>query len=96
MAKKRSTGKHNWSPDNLAIEWLKDIAGWVLVTGIAFVYWLVMLLFASLVLLSYWKVTFESLLRYSVVLTVISSILYLIYMIRRRVRENRIARYMAE
>ena len=32
------------------MEILKDAVGWVVVTALAFVYWLVMLLFASLVL----------------------------------------------
>ena len=77
-------------------EILKDILGWAIVTAAAFAYWMLMLLFASLVLLSYWKVTFEQLLRYGIVLTVISSAVYLVYMIRRKVRENRIARYMSE
>lgn len=77
-------------------EILKDIVGWVIVTAAAFVYWMLMLLFASLVLLSYWKVSFEQLLRYGIVLTVISSVVYLVYLIRRKVKENRIARYMAD
>lgn len=65
---------------------IKEIVGWVVVTAIAFVYWLVMLLFASLVLISIWNPTFYQLLRYSLVLMAISSLAYLIYVLRRRAR----------
>ena len=43
------------------MEIVKDVAGWVVVTVLAFAYWLVMLLFASLVLISIWNPTFDSL-----------------------------------
>ena len=41
------------------IEIIKDVVGWVVVTVLAFAYWLVMLLFASLVLISIWNPTFD-------------------------------------
>ena len=71
------------------IDIIKDVAGWVIITVLAFAYWLVMLLFASLVLISIWNPTFHMLLRYSIVLTVISSLAYLIYILRRRFHKNR-------
>lgn len=66
------------------IEIIKDVVGWVVVTVLAFAYWLVMLLFASLVLISIWNPTFDSLLNYSIVLTVVSSAAYLIYILYKR------------
>ncbi len=67
---------------------VKDAVGWVVVTALAFVYWLVMLLFASLVLISIWNPTFDSLLEYSVILTVLSSAAYLIYILYKRFHKN--------
>ncbi len=83
-------------PDTPAMAVVKDVLGWIVVTALAFAYWLVMLLFASLVLLSYWNVTFDSLVQYSAVLTIVTSILYLVFLIRRRRKERAIAKYMAE
>ena len=67
---------------------VKDVAGWVVVSVLAFVYWLVMLLFASLVLISIWNPTFKQLLRYSIVLAVICSLAYLIYILYRRFHKD--------
>lgn len=70
------------------MEILKDAVGWVVVTALAFVYWLVMLLFASLVLISIWNPTFDLLLEYSIILTVLSSAAYLIYILYKRFHKN--------
>lgn len=70
------------------MEIAKDVAGWVVVTALAFVYWLVMLLFASLVLISIWNPTFDSLLNYSIILTVISSVAYLVYILYKRFHKD--------
>ena len=67
---------------------VKDVAGWVVVTMLAFVYWLVMLLFASLILISIWNPTFDSLLNYSIILAVISSVAYLVYILYKRFRKD--------
>lgn len=67
---------------------LKEIAGWFVVTVLAFVYWIVMLLFASLVLISIWNPKFETLVNYSLVLTLLSSVAYLIYILRKRFRKE--------
>ena len=56
----------------------------VLVTALAFVYWVVMLLILSLILLNVWRVRFEQILDYSVILTVITSAAYLGRMLYRR------------
>lgn len=64
----------------------KSVAAWVLVTAASFGYWLVVLLIASLVLLNIWHVTFDSILRYSFVLMIITSVVYLGMQIRKWVR----------
>lgn len=64
----------------------KSVAAWVLVTAASFGYWLVVLLIASLVLLNIWHVTFNSILRYSFVLMIITSVVYLGMQIRKWVR----------
>lgn len=55
----------------------KSVVAWVLVTAASFGYWLVVLLIASLVLLNIWHVTFDSILRYSFILMIITSVVYL-------------------
>ena len=55
----------------------KSVAAWVFVTAASFGYWLVVLLIASLVLLNVWHVTFDSILKYSFVLMIITSVVYL-------------------
>ena len=64
----------------------KSVAAWVLVTAASFGYWLVVLLIASLVLLNIWHVTFNSILRYSFVLMIITSVVYLGMQVRKWVR----------
>ena len=61
----------------------KSVAAWVFVTAASFGYWLVVLLIASLVLLN---VTFDSILKYSFVLMIITSVVYLGFQIKKWVR----------
>lgn len=64
----------------------KSVAVWVFVTAASFGYWLVVLLIASLVLLNVWHVTFDSILKYSFVLMIITSVVYLGFQIKKWVR----------
>ena len=64
----------------------KSVAARVFVTAASFGYWLVVLLIASLVLLNIWHVTFDSILKYSFVLMIITSVVYLGMQIRKWVR----------
>ncbi len=97
MEKRRWAGrKKKAAPDNPNVERVKDIIGCVVIAGISFLYWLVMLLFASLVLLNYWHVKFDQLVDYSIVLMVVTTVIYVISLVRRRKKEHRIAKYMAE
>ena len=64
---------------------VKDVIRWVVVTAGAFIYWMVLQLILSLVLLSVWHVTFDQILQYSIILTVITSLLYLGSVVRRHI-----------
>lgn len=66
------------------VDIVKETLGWALVTALAFVYWVAMLLILSLVLLNVWRVKFEQILDYSMVLTIITSAVYLGRMLYRR------------
>lgn len=70
------------------IDVVRDVLMWIVVTGIAFVYWLVMLLIFSLVLLNVWQTSFEAIFHYAVILTVITSILYLARVIFKRYKTS--------
>jgi hypothetical protein len=63
---------------------LKDFFGWVTVTAIAFVWWLAVLLIFSLVLMSIWQTSLEAILSYTVVLTIVTSLIYLVWLVYRR------------
>lgn len=64
----------------------KSVAAWVVVTAASYVYWLVVLLIASLVLLNVWNVKFDTLLRYSFILMIITSVVYIGFQIKKWVR----------
>lgn len=67
-----------------AVDTVRDVLIWIVVTGLAFLYWMAMLLLASLFLLNVWHVTFEEIVGISLVLTAITSAIYLGVLIRRR------------
>jgi len=67
-----------------AIDIGKDILAWLVVTAIAFVYSMAMLLLTSLFLVNVWHVTFEEIVRISIVITVIVSVGYIGVLIYRR------------
>ena len=68
-----------------AVDAVKDLLAWVVVTVLAFIYWMAMLLLASLFLLNVWHVTFEKIVQISLVLTMITSLGYIGVLIYRRV-----------
>lgn len=73
-----------YNKKELVVDVVKDFLGWVVVTAVAFVWWLAILLIFSLILMSIWKTSFEAILRYSVVLMAVTSLVYLIWVIYRR------------
>lgn len=73
-----------YNKKELVVDVVKDFLGWLVVTAVAFVWWLAILLIFSLILMSIWKTSFEAILRYSVVLMAVTSLVYLIWVIYRR------------
>ena len=69
---------HEGSKKEIALDIVKDFLIWIVVTGLAFVWWIAVLMIASLILLNGWMVTFQEILKITTALTVITSILYLI------------------
>lgn len=67
-----------------AVDIVKDILAWLVVTVIAFVYSMAMLLLASLFLVNVWHVTFEEIVNISIVLMAIVSVGYIGVLIYRR------------
>lgn len=67
-----------------AVDIVKDILAWLVVTVIAFVYSMAMLLLASLFLVNVWHVTFEKIVSISIVLMAIVSVGYIGVLIYRR------------
>lgn len=73
----KRTKKRHKNKKELVVDIAKDFLMWLLVTGGSFLYWMVVLLILSLVLLNIWKVSFEALIQYAVILMVITSVAYL-------------------
>lgn len=82
MNKKNKTEGKNGK--EYAVDIVKDILAWLVVTAIAFVYSMAMLLLASLFLVNVWHVTFEEIVNISIVLMVLVSIGYIGVLIYRR------------
>lgn len=76
--------QYNMNKKELVVDVVKDFLGWLVVTAVAFVWWLAILLIFSLILMSIWKTSFEAILRYSVILMAVTSLVYLIWVIYRR------------
>ena len=70
----------------LVVDVIKDFLAWVVVTAVAFVWWLAVLLIFSLILINVWKISFDSLLQYSLVLMSVTSLAYLVWVIYKRFR----------
>ncbi len=65
---------------------LLSLLQWIVVSACGFVYWIVFLLVLSLILLNIWHVTFDWILHASIVLAIITSVIYGIIVIRRRLK----------
>lgn len=66
------------SKKEVVMDIVKDFLIWVVVTALAFIWWMAVLLIASLVLLNVWMITFQEILKISTVLTVVTSIAYVV------------------
>ena len=65
---------------------VKTLLQWMVVSGLSFLYWMAMLLLASLFLMNVWHTSFEAILRYGIILTVITAVVYGIMLIRRKIK----------
>ena len=65
---------------------VKTLLQWSVVSGLSFLYWMAMLLLASLFLMNVWHTSFEAILRYGIILTVITAVVYGIMLIRRKIK----------
>ena len=68
----------------IAVDTAKTALRWVLVSVFLFVYWLAMLLLASIFLLHIWRVTIKQIIIYSCILGGISSAVYAWVLVRRK------------
>ena len=68
----------------IAADTAKTAFRWFLGTVFLFVYWMAMLLLASIFLLNVWKVTLVRLIVYACILTGISSVVYAAVLIHRK------------
>lgn len=67
-------------------ETVKDLLSWLVVTAAAFVWWMAMLLIFSLILVNVWKTSFEAILQYSLVLMSVTSLVYLIRIVYKKIK----------
>lgn len=74
----------NMNRKEIAADVAKTAGKWFLFAILAFVYWLAMLLIFSIVLLNVWKVTFDRILIYALLLCVVSALVYAYVLIHRK------------
>lgn len=74
----------NMNRREIAADVAKTAAKWALFVILAFVYWLVMLLIFSIVLLNVWRVTFVELLLYAAILCGVSALVYAYVLVHRK------------
>ncbi len=67
------------------VETVKDLLSWAVVTAVAFVWWMAMLLIFSLILVNVWKTSFEAILQYSLILMSVTSLVYLIRIVYKKI-----------
>ena len=67
-----------------AFDLVKSLMLWAVVTAGAFLYWMLVLCLFSIFLMNIWKTSLEALLQYGIILTVITSLAYLVILLRRK------------
>ena len=72
------------SKKQIAKDTAKTVFRWFTVTVFLYVYWLAMLLLASIFLLNVWKTTIEEIVIYSVILGTVSSAIYAGVLVHRK------------
>ncbi len=89
MTSEKKTGGEKRGPLGMPprlVSALERIAQWIAVTAGFFAWWMGMLLLVSLMAVNVWHVTFEQILRWSIILTAVSGAGYAVVM---GVRESR-------
>lgn len=81
MSKKWTADKKEAVIDNV-----KEVLLWIVVTALAFLWWMFVLLLISLFMVNVWHVTFVMLLRYGAILTAVTSVVYGGKLVRRRLK----------
>ncbi len=71
-----------------AFDVLLSFLQWLLVTVLSFFYWMAMLLLLSLFLVNVWITSFWALLRYGIILTIVTGLVYGGILLRRKFRER--------
>lgn len=61
-----------------------NIMKWMVVTACGFAYWMAVLLIASIFLMNIWHTSWEDILKYGIVLTMITSVVYAGMLIYRK------------
>lgn len=60
----------------IAEDVVKSLLQWAVVSALSFLYWMAMLLLLSIFLMNIWHTSFDAILQYGIILTVITSIGY--------------------
>ena len=81
MSKEQATDRKE-----AVIDIVKEVLMWTVVTALAFLWWMFVLLLISLFLVNVWHVTFVMLVRYGIVLTAVTSVVYGGKLVRRRLK----------
>lgn len=74
----------NMKPNEIAADVAKTVTQWLIFTVLAFVYWLALLLLASIILLNVWKTDLVHILLTAAILTGISALVYAYVLIHRK------------
>lgn len=78
--------RHNSNFKEIAEDAVKALLAWIAVTVGGFAYWMAMLLLASIMLLNVWDTSIEQILQYGIILTAITSLVYAIILVRRKLK----------
>ena len=70
----------------IAEDVVKGVLQWAVVSALSFLYWMGVLLLASIFLMNIWITSFEKILRYGIVLTVITALVYAGILIHRKLK----------
>ena len=68
--------KEDASVRDIAEDVIKSLLQWAFVSAFGFLYWMLVLLLASIFLMNIWITSFEKILRYGIILAVITSVFY--------------------